>query len=516
MAGEFDLGDLGGVLGGDLYNNLFGSMGYDGGGDGYNFSGDMSNPWMEQMGFNEGGNANWGFTPTQTAMDSFKDYSFNWQPQGGQAGLLTAFDPQGNTYGTYQQKDEDNFTKLMGMVAPMVATGGFGGALSGMFGGGFLGGAAGHGLASGTMSAAQGGDFGKGLLSGAVSGGMQGLNASGSSPASVAGIESPTLAKMFNRGVGGTLGGLVSGASGSDALKSGLTGAGLSGINSLGKNAMDFFGDSMKSWLTPDTQVGGDAEFDALQGSGGDMSGQTDVSPNRYDEFLMGSDGMETYNPDYGFAGDQGSNMFSGAAPDQSTQFLGQPQFSLPSVFGNAGRSLGNFAMNNAGDLASMLYGFYNNRRQQKALQQPMQNATNQVNQATTQLQNMFTQNSPYAQQLRNKLNAQAAATGRRSNTAGRETQFQAMLAEKAASTLPQIANMQSSLMDNTMRMNQQAGALKNNNMNMLLQGFNKIGGFKALGNGLSSLFGSNNPYQNFSQTNNNYDYNSLGMEGNY
>lgn len=495
MAGEYELGDLSGVLGRDLYNNLYGSMGYDGDGDGFNYSGDMSNPWMEQAGWNESSNPNWSLTPTQNAMSSFDNYTFNWQPQGGQAGLLTAFDPQGNQYGTYQQKDEDNFTKLMGMVAPMVATGGFGGALSGMFGGGFLGGAAGYGLASGSMTAAQGGDFGKGFLGGAVSGGMQGLSATGSSPASMAGINSPALAKMFNRGVGGTLGSLASGNSGSDALKSGLTGAALSGINSVGKTAMSGYMDSLKGWLGTGTSTGGDAEFDALQGSGGDMSMQTDVSPNRYDEFLMGPDGMETYNPDYRFGGDQMMDSFS--SPDQSVQSsTGQPNFSLQSVLGDVGSRVGNFALNNAGDLASMLYGFYNNRRQQRQLQQPMNNMSNQVNQATTQLQNMFTQNSPYAQQLRAKLNAQAAQSGRRSNIAGRETQFQAMLAEKAASTLPQIANMQNSLMQNQLQMQQRRGQLQSSLGSNTISLLGKMGAF----NGLANMFGpstSTIPYNN-------------------
>jgi len=76
-----------------------------------------------------------------------------------------------------------------------------------LFGGGILGGAAGYGLASGSMTAAQGGDFGKGFLGGAISGGLQGLAAGtpavmgnnpsayvpatpGSSPAGLAGINS--------------------------------------------------------------------------------------------------------------------------------------------------------------------------------------------------------------------------------------------------------------------------------------------------------------------------------------
>lgn len=507
MSGEYELGDLSGVLGSNLYDSLFSSQGFSGYNDGTIGDGPI---WASDFGVNEGGGTVWNPTPNEDAMAAFDNYTFNWQPQGGQAGMLTAFDPQGNIYGTYQQKDEDNFTKLMGMVAPMVATGGFGGALSGMFGGGFLGGAAGHGLASGSMTAAQGGNFGKGFLGGAVAGGMQGLSATGSSPANVAGINNPTLAKMFNRGVGGTLGSLASGNSGSDALKSGLTGAALSGINSVGKNAMDPYIQSFKSWLGTDTS-GGDAEFDALQGSGGDMSMQTDVSPNRYDEFLMGSDGMETYNPDYRFGGDQMMDSFP--SPDQSVQSsTGQPNFSLQSVLGDVGSRVGNYALNNVGDLASMLYGFYNNRRQQRQLQQPMNNMSNQVNQATTQLQNMFTQNSPYAQQLRAKLNAQAAADGRRSNVAGRETQFQAMLAEKAASTLPQIANMQNSLMQNQLQMQQRRGQLQNSLGSNAISMLGKMGAF----NGLANMFGNKNPYANYSMDNNTYDYNSLGMEGNY
>ena len=399
-------------------------------------------------------------------------------------------------------KSEGTFQRFLDQAVPLIAggmvTGGLGGGLAGAFGGGALGSAAGYGLAGGTTAEIQGGDFGKGFLGGAVSGGIQGLSATGSSPASMAGINSPTLAKMFNRGVGGTLGSLASGNSGSDALKSGLTGAALSGINSVGKSVMNPYIESFKSWLGTDTS-GGDAEFDALQGSGGDMSMQTDVSPNRYDEFLMSPDGMETYNPDYRFGGDQMMDSFS--SPDQSVQSsTGQPNFSLQSVLGDVGSRVGNYALNNVGDLASMLYGFYNNRRQQRQLQQPMNNMSNQVNQATTQLQNMFTQNSPYAQQLRAKLNAQAAASGRRSNVAGRETQFQAMLAEKAASTLPQIANMQNSLMQNQLQMQQQHGKLRNTNMDIALMGLKNTGLLGEITGGLRSLFGPSTttiPYNN-------------------
>lgn len=487
MAGQYELGDLSGVLGGDLYNSLFGSKGFDGGGDGYNFSGDMSNPWMNQMGYNESSNPSWGFTPTDEAMNAFNNYSFNWNPEGGRAGTLTAFDPSGKAYGTYKQKDDDDFTKLMGIVAPAVASWGFGGALSGMFGGGALGGAMGHGLASGSMSSMQGGSFGNGFLSGAVGGGLNGMaqgtpavmgnNPSayvpatpGTSIAGLTGVTNPIAAGMVNRGAGSFLGSLATGSNGSDALKSGLTGAALSGINSAGKGAMDFFGSAFKGLSDPG--MGGNSEFDNLMGSGGDMSGQTDVTPSHYNETVMGSDGMETANANYGFGG--ALDSFSQSSPNQFAQSAGQSDFSLASILGNASGGLGRSALSNVGDLASMLYGFYNNRKQQKALGQQI-----------SSLQGLYGQNSPYATQLRNTLNAKAAQSGRRSNVAGRETQFQAMLADRYAQVQP-----------NLFALNQAKGQLNNSLGSNTLSMLNKMGAFQ----GLANLFGPSTttiPYNN-------------------
>ena len=546
MPGEYELGDLNGVLGSNLYDSLFSSQGFSGYNEGAIGEGPI---WASRFGdgVTESGSPIWNPTPNEDAMSAFDNYTFNWQPQGGHAGMLTAFDPQGNLYGTYRQKGESNFTKLMGMVAPMVATGGFGGALSGLFGGGILGSAGGYGLASGSMTAAQGGNFGKGFLGGAVSGGLQGLGASGNSPAKFAGIENPTLAKMFNRGAGGTLGALASGKSGSEALQSGVMGAGLAGANALGSQAMDFIGNAFKGLMTPEGGTEADYSMgDTSYGSNYNAPGQSalrmagiypemsNVPPSSSNFQTLDTLGLPSYdsnpyaNASYaeggykpngvsaleqaglrgemsyalpGSEGDYGGSFLNsilsdnGPVPDQSIQSAGQPSFSAPPSLGALGSRVGNFALNNAGDLASMLYGFYNNRRQQRQLQQPMNNMSNQVNQATTQLQNMFTQNSPYAQQLRAKLNAQAAASGRRSNVAGRETQFQAMLAEKAASTLPQIANMQNSLMQNQLQMQQQQGRLKNSNMNDVLNFAKQSGLLGMAGQGLKNLFSNDNTY---------------------
>ena len=544
MTGQYELGDLSGVLGSNLYDTLFSSQGFSGLNDGYG-GGSENNVWASEFGTNEGGSTQWSPIPNERAMNAFKDYSFNWTPTGGIGGSLDAFDPSGKSFGSYKQKDTDDFTKLMDMVAPAVASWGFGGALSPLFGGGALGGAMGHGLASGSMSSMQGGNFGSGFLSGAIGGGLNGMAAgtpavmgnnpsafvpaqSGTSIAGLTGVTNPTLAGMVNRGAGSALGSLAAGKSGSEILQSGLTGAALSGLNSAGKGAMDFYKNSLTEWLG-----GGNTQADYSTGSTSygsnymapgqsalreaglfpDRSNIPPSSSNFSDLNTIGLPSLESnplMNASYGAggyrpmgadileqagvrpgmsyappgsAGDMSSDFlssFSGgpSVPDQRISSVQQSDFSLPSVFGDVGRSVGNFALNNAGDLASMLYGFYNNRKQQKALGQQI-----------SSLQGLYGQNSPYAQQLRNTLNAKAAASGRRSNVAGRETQFQAQLADRAASMAPTL-----------MQLNQAQGGLKNNNMNMLLQGMNKLGGFNAISKGLGNLFGPSTttiPYNN-------------------
>jgi len=74
------------------------------------------------------------------------------------------------------------------------------------------------------------------------------------------------------------------------------------------------------------------------------------------------------------------------------------------------------------------------------------------------------------------------------------------MLAEKAASTLPQIANMQNSLMQNQLQMQQQQGKLRNRNMDIALMGLKNTGLLGEITGGLRSLFGPSTttiPYNN-------------------
>ena len=416
---------------------------------------------------NEGGD----FSQQQSAnslnpslLASLSKYGF--KPTGAQS--LGMF--QGNNLVSNQDYGSKDswFDKLAMAGIPMALTGGVGGGLASLFGGGMLGGAAGYGLANAGMADFQGGDASKAFLSGAIGGG---LGAAGDfSPAKLAGIESPALGTAFNKGVGNFVGSVATGNSASDAAKSGLLSAGVSGLNSLGQNTMHPLFNAMQSYLSP----GGD-EFDSLLGSGGDMSGVTDVTPSSY----------EDTSPTYRYAGDQGGASYT--PPTEKT--ASSVESPMSAMFSNLGNNALNYTMNHAGDLAQMLYGFYNNRRQQNAL-------GSQIN----SLKGLYGQNSPYAQQLRSSLAAKAAAGGRRSNTGAREVQLQAALADRAAQMQPTL-----------MQLNQAKGQLQNSMGSNMLSMLNRTGAFS----GLANMFGSNNPFGNYSMSSNTGNYNILGgLEG--
>jgi len=317
---------------------------------------------------------------------------------------------------------------------------GGGGGLAGNlgFGGGSLGGAINGAATGGLISAGNGQGIGRGLLSGGLGG-----FAGGSNFAKDLGVTNPIASAAVNRGIGATVGAIAGGADGGDAARAGLTGGLMGGItqglNSMGDGFSNFW-----NTLTGGGQSSGGQSYD-----GNFQWPQVDASA--LDGMPLGGDlysysqGMQTPDVNYGMGG-QGE--------------VGQQQamnVSMPSMGG-----LGSFLGNNAGNLASLLYGVYNNRKQQNALNGQMNN-----------LQGMFGQNSPYAAQLRNKLMAQAAQRGTRSNVAGREVQLQAALAQNAAGLAPSLYNMQNA-----------KNGLQNNQMNMILKGG------RLLGPGLAQLFG--------------------------
>lgn len=461
------------------FNN---SSGYDtmsGLGDLFGYSDNALFPTQYMAsGINEGGDTSYlsnGFSANPELLSTLNNSSFSPTDDSYR---WEAYNAKNTPMGTFKLGDKPTgFDNFANVALPMIISAGWGGPVSGALGGGF-GGAIGGGMASGGINAAMNGQpIGKGMITGGVGAGV-GAGVGGFNPAQYAGIENPTLASMFNRGTGSTVAALAQGQPLNNALKAGVTNAGIGGINSIGSNVSDFFKNT----------------YDSLFSSGG--SGQQDFSyssnPAENASYPEGaiSSSRGLYNQMTGQEQPQMSmpvsSMYSPSPYDVgSTAFnplnsTGQetPQktaqgTSAPNMFSNLGSTMGNYALNHAGDLASMLYGFYNNRRQQKQIGGQIQS-----------LKDLYSGNSPYAQQLRAKLQASAAQRGTRANTAGREVQLQAALADRAAQTMPTQFLMQQAM-----------GGLQNNNMNMLLQGLNKTGLLKAGFNGLQSMF---QPQQTF------------------
>jgi len=500
MPGQYSIDQLSnsGALGPGLYDQLFAGQDFTGIGEGYNagnsswygpgeflgeagwsqgpqtsgFQGSWAEPNAEGDMSESGEFVNSTFNPSRKALDSYKGYTFNYKPGEDGAATLEAFNPQGTLANTYNQRGQTGINKAVTTVAPILATMAFGGALAPLLGGGALGAMGGNALASGGMTGMRGGSLGQigsSMLSSALSSGMGSFN-----PAGQLGL-SGTLGNMFNSGVGGAANTALKGGSGSDILTSGLQGSLVTGMNNVGNSMSNTFGDLWNSF----------------SGGGGDDSGMSFEYAQPNNDMSLG-DYAQPEDQSFSFDQSVPTPEWSSPAVGMKTmQSVEQPSsfadFSMP---GNMGASVGNFLGSHGGDLASMLYGFYNNKKQQKALQGQQEG-----------LAGLYSQNSPYAQQLRNNLQAKAAAGGKRLNTSGREVQLQAALADRAAQMAPAMYQMQ-----------QGQNSLQNNNMNMLLQGANKMGAFKALNNGLQGMFGSspvmqnNQPFQNYFG-----DYNSLG-----
>ena len=91
-----------------------------------------------------------------------------------------------------------------------------------------------------------------------------------------------------------------------------------------------------------------------------------------------------------------------------------------------------------ANSLAGSLAGMYGSYQANKAASANAGAINNQI----SQLSNMYSQNSPYAQQLRQELARKDAAAGRNSQYGPREAQLQALLADKANQTASTIGNL--------------------------------------------------------------------------
>lgn len=184
-----------------------------------------------------------------------------------------------------------------------------------------------------------------------------------------------------------------------------------------------------------------------------------------------GTYGTGTQSPDtgglgygsYGVPG--GENSIPGPqAPGLMEQLSGY----LNSGYGKLGRAglsilnpnlgavangLAGSANGNLGPAIDTLGSLYLNNRAAKANRQYQ----DQMNSQISQLSGLYSNNSPYAQQLRQELERKDAAAGRRSQYGGRETQLQAMLAEKQAGLDPMQKILTSQAMQNSIAQQQAA-----------------------------------------------------------
>lgn len=322
--------------------------------------------------------------------------------------------------------------------------GGLAGSL-GFSGGGWIPGAINGAATGGTIAAGNGQNPLAGAAAGAVGGGIAGAN-----PAGSLGVTNPALAKGINAFTGGTLGSLASGNNLSSSVKSGAT----SGAFAGGGAAVNNF---WNSFLSPDESMMASYPLpDNNMSLGGYM-------PYNEADLQLDSSPIPPVSQSYNIAGVSPTAMVDGKEETKQAQGLNGTLSSITNS------PIGNYLGNNAGELAKMLFGMYNNRKQQGALQ-------NQIN----GLQGLYAQNSPYAQQLRAKLQATAAAQGKRSNMDSRETQLQAMLADRAAQMAPNLYQMQQGQM-----------GLQNSLYSNLFNSFNKMGGI----GGLRNLFQPNSTF---------------------
>lgn len=331
------------------------------------------------------------------------------------------------------------------------------------WGSGFGGGAAGKAVQGATLGSIGAGLGGGNPFTGAATGALSGGAVGAINPAGQVGITNPALSNVFNTSVGSGLRTLASGGNLEEAGKSALTSGITSGIGEGGKYLASSLGSNNMSELPWNDNPAMNASYptggyqppgvQALAGTG--MTPEMSYAPQLNSSFgdALGSFTNPTTNQ-----GNTREQPSSASSPGMS--------FSLP----NMGQ-VGNWALNNAGDLAGMLYGFMNNRKQQRQLGGMMSG-----------LQGLYSQNSPYAQQLRQSLAAKDAAAGRRSQYANREVQLQSNLAHMASQQIPAMYQMQ-------IGQNQ----LQNQNMMGILNTLGKTGVFK----GLSGMFGGGGQFAN-------------------
>ena len=242
------------------------------------------------------------------------------------------------------------------------------------------------------MSTIQGGNPLTGAVQGAVGAAIPGYNIGGQ-----VGIENPGLQNVFNRGLQGATSAAIGGG---DVLRSGVSAATPSILASLGNL---FGGNEM-----PDTGTLGGTMQDGSGESSVTLGGQRTPDQQAANYQAL----------DAGVPTSMQSQLSDAPASSSSAASTGVPQ--------QAG-SIPGWAQAISGAMG--MYSAYDNQRRAREMMKG--------------LSGLYSSNSPYAKQLRQKLERQDAARGRRSDYAGRETQLAAALADRNMAMTPTMANLQ-------------------------------------------------------------------------
>lgn len=352
------------------------------------------------------------------------------------------YDSQGSFLG-------DAFKALAPLAVNFIP--GIGTGLSSLFGGGLTGSIGAGSLLGGLGSAASGQSFGKGALLGGLTSGI-GAGIKEFNPAGQLGIGNSNLGNLFNNtlttGINTAIrGGDVGKALGSSLLTGGLSYAGKQLGLGKGSNNMDF-----------NTGFGDTSMFSGNELTGGFGSYQ----PNDFEQAMQNinniGQGGGGFEDPYGFY----SGSINQYDPNTVAQAQGNPVASfLKSMLlgGSAGKGAAGL-----GDMVGSLMGLYQANRNRKAINSQIDN-----------LGGMFSQNSPYATQLRQQLARRDAAGGRRSQYGPREVELQAALATANQRNAPALSQLYQG---------------QNNNREMMLRNLLQLGNQSGAFKGLADLFG--------------------------
>lgn len=321
-----------------------------------------------------------------------------------------------NTFSTYNPIEAGIFSALVGMANPATL-----GGLFGLTGAGAA--AAGGAMMGGFGAAGAGGDPVRGALGGGLLANIPSLGI----PEAM-GVSDPGYARSIN---GAIKGAGTSALNGTDPVMGGVMGS----LPGLGQKGLSVVGDSLKNmfgWNT--TQPNYVATDQGVQMSN-DISQMSHAPGMSSAGSLADAWASPAPNPNQSMVADylpQNDPYFAGGGPQLGSS---QPNMreQVSNVFTNGFQSPFSNNRIGLGDFAGGLMGLYQSNQQRK-----------RASQMYGQLSGLYGQNSPYAQQLQKTLQRQDAASGRRSNYAGRGVELQARLAENNSRLAPTLMNLES------------------------------------------------------------------------